>query len=46
MAALLNVENLKTCFHTDQGLVKAVDGVSYYINEHEIISIVGERRLW
>lgn len=42
MATLLNVENLKTYFHTDHGLVKAVDGVSYYINEREIISIVGE----
>jgi peptide/nickel transport system ATP-binding protein len=42
MAVLLNVENLKTYFKTDHGLVKAVDGVSYYINEREIISIVGE----
>jgi peptide/nickel transport system ATP-binding protein len=42
MPTLLKVENLKTYFHTDHGLVKAVDGVSYYINEHEIISIVGE----
>ena len=42
MAVLLNVENLKTQFKTDHGLVKAVDGVSYYINEREIISIVGE----
>lgn len=40
--ALLTVENLKTYFHTDFGLVKAVDGVSYEINEKEIIGIVGE----
>jgi ABC-type dipeptide/oligopeptide/nickel transport system ATPase component len=33
MAVLLNVDNLKTYFKTDHGLVKAVDGVSYYINE-------------
>jgi oligopeptide/dipeptide ABC transporter ATP-binding protein len=40
--ALLTVENLKTYFHTDFGLVKAVDGVSYEINEGEIVGIVGE----
>jgi oligopeptide/dipeptide ABC transporter ATP-binding protein len=40
--ALLTVENLKTYFYTDFGLVKAVDGVSYEINEGEIIGIVGE----
>jgi oligopeptide/dipeptide ABC transporter ATP-binding protein len=39
---LLTVENLKTYFYTDFGLVKAVDGVSYHINEKEIIGIVGE----
>jgi peptide/nickel transport system ATP-binding protein len=42
MAVLLNVENLKTYFNTDHGMVKAVDGVSYYISEREIIAIVGE----
>ena len=40
--ALLTVENLKTYFYTDFGLVKAVDGVSYEINEAEIVGIVGE----
>jgi peptide/nickel transport system ATP-binding protein len=40
--ALLTVENLKTYFYTDFGLVKAVDGVSYHINEGEIVGIVGE----
>jgi peptide/nickel transport system ATP-binding protein len=42
MAELLKVQDLKTYFHTDHGLVKAVDGVSFHLNEHEIISIVGE----
>jgi len=42
MAVLLNVENLRTYFQTDRGLVKAVDGVSFYINEKEIIGLVGE----
>jgi peptide/nickel transport system ATP-binding protein len=36
------VDQLKTYFKTDHGLVKAVDGVSYYLNEREIIAIVGE----
>ena len=42
MAVLLEVKNLKTQFYTDRGLVKAVDGVSYHINEKETIAIVGE----
>ena len=42
MTAVLSVENLKTQFRTEGGLVKAVDGVSYYIDENEIIGIVGE----
>lgn len=42
MTALLNVENLRTYFRTYRGLVKAVDGISLYINEGEIIGLVGE----
>jgi oligopeptide/dipeptide ABC transporter ATP-binding protein len=42
MSPLLKVENLKTYFRTYRGLVKAVDGVSMYINEKEIIGLVGE----
>ncbi len=42
MTPLLKVENLKTHFHTYRGLVKAVDGVSFYIDEKEIVGIVGE----
>jgi peptide/nickel transport system ATP-binding protein len=42
LAVLLDVKNLKTQFYTDRGLVKAVDGVSYHINEKETIAIVGE----
>jgi peptide/nickel transport system ATP-binding protein len=42
MAVLLEVKNLKTQFNTEAGVVKAVDGVSYYINEHEIVGLVGE----
>src|SRR5512139_2577241 len=42
MAVLLEVKNLETQFKTEAGLVKAVDGVSYHINEHEIVGLVGE----
>jgi len=42
MSILLKVENLKTYFHTDSGLLKAVDGISYHINEQEVIGLVGE----
>jgi len=42
MAELLKVNNLVTQFKTESGIVKAVDGVSYYIDEQEIIGLVGE----
>jgi oligopeptide/dipeptide ABC transporter ATP-binding protein len=42
MTALLDVKNLRTYFHTYRGLVKAVDGISFHINEKEIVGIVGE----
>ncbi len=39
---LLEVKNLVTEFKTDGGIVRAVDGVSYYIDEGEIVGLVGE----
>jgi peptide/nickel transport system ATP-binding protein len=42
MAELLKVNNLVTQFKTEGGLVKAVDGLSYYIDELEIVGLVGE----
>jgi peptide/nickel transport system ATP-binding protein len=42
MSVILDVQNLKTYFHTDYGLVKAADGVSFQVNQGEIIGLVGE----
>ena len=39
---LLQVEDLRTSFFTRQGEVKAVDGVSFSVNEGETFGIVGE----
>ena len=39
---LLEVKNLRTSFFTAEGEVKSVDDVSYYVNQGEIIAIVGE----
>jgi oligopeptide transport system ATP-binding protein len=39
---LLQVQDLRTTFHTDQGLVKAVDGVSFDLHRGETLGMVGE----
>jgi oligopeptide transport system ATP-binding protein len=42
MARLLEVKNLQTQFKTESGVVRAVDDVSYHIDEQEIVGVVGE----
>ena len=39
---LLEVNDLATYFFTADGVVKAVDGVTYHIDEGESVAIVGE----
>jgi len=40
--ALLDVKDLKTSFKTDDGIVQAVDGISFSVEKGETLAIVGE----
>jgi oligopeptide transport system ATP-binding protein len=42
MAELLEVRDLATHFRTDDGIVKAVDGVSFSLGEGQTLGLVGE----
>ena len=39
---LLSIRDLRTVFHTDEGLVRAVDGVSFDVGRGETVCLVGE----
>ena len=39
---MLDVDNLQTCFYTRNGLIRAVDGVSFALKRGETLAIVGE----
>ena len=42
MAPLLEVDNLQVVFDTKDGLVRAVNGISYTVNQGDTLGIVGE----
>ena len=42
MSRLLEVQDLQTHFPTRAGLVKAVDGVSFHVDQGELLGLVGE----
>ena len=39
---ILEIEDLHTYFYTEQGVVKAVGGVSYNVPKHSVVGVVGE----
>ena len=39
---IIEIDNLKTCFFTDNGTVMSVNGVSFEIPKNKIVGVVGE----
>ena len=39
---LLSVDNLAVVFHTDQGVARAVDGISFRLDAGKTLALVGE----
>jgi len=42
MSTLLEVNGLETRFYTQEGVVRAVNGISYHVDRGETLAIVGE----
>ena len=42
MTTLLGIRDLKTYFYTSDGVIKAVDGISYDVEDGETVALVGE----
>ena len=42
MTELLAVQNLEVCYHSERGIVQALDGVSLTIAKGEVVGLVGE----
>jgi oligopeptide/dipeptide ABC transporter ATP-binding protein len=40
--ALLDVKDLRTSFHTEEGVARAVDGISFQVARGEVLGVVGE----
>ena len=42
MSAVIDVQNLRTYFHSEEGVVRAVDDISFRLDEGRTLGIVGE----
>ena len=39
---ILEIRNLSTSFKTERGILRAIDGINFHLNENEILGVVGE----